>query len=193
MLEDELIMQILQEYIESKIELSSENMTKVLKAFDQKTFKNNRLIVRGGQFVTKIFFIAKGGVRIVMDLPEKEVTTWIIFENNFFSNLHAIKTGSASKYKIAAVGDTEVYSIDANVFYKFYQEIPEWEKFGRLTIEDAFLDIIDSLISFKTMDAEERYLKLLSKTDIINRIPLKHLASYLGVTPNSLSRIRKNL
>ena len=60
-------------------------------------------------------------------------------------------------------------------------------------MEELCLNLVETLISFQIMDAETRYLHLLKKSDIINRVPLKQLASYLGITPSSLSRIRKNI
>ncbi|WP_130736238.1 Crp/Fnr family transcriptional regulator [Flavobacterium sp. J27] len=186
-------MQDLKQYILSKIDISSEDLEKILKAFTYKKFKKEQTIIRNGQHVTKYYFIAKGGVRFVIDTPEKEVTAWFIFENNFFSDLESIRLGQVSKSKIIALDETEIYSIETKAMLQFYEAFPEWQKFGRIIMEDAFLNVIDSLISFQTMDSETRYLKMIQKSDIINRVPLKHLASYLGITPNSLSRIRKNI
>lgn len=186
-------MEILKKYIQSKIDLSSEDLEKILKAFESKVFKKDQTIIRAGQHVTKYYFIVKGGIRIVIDTPEKEVTAWFIFENNFFSDLESLRTGQVSKSKTVALDETEILSIDAKTMQQFYDDFPEWQKFGRLIMEDAFLNVVESLISFQIMDAETRYLNMLKKSDVINRVPLKQLASYLGITPNSLSRIRKNI
>ncbi len=186
-------MERLRKYIESKIDIKSEHMAHILDSFEPKVFKKEQPIINAGQYVTKYYFIAKGGVRIIIDTPEKEVTAWLIFENSFFSDLDALRSGQPSMAKIVAIDETEIFSIEAHKMHEFYDEYTEWQKLGRLIMEDAFLNVVDSLISFQVMDAETRYLQLLKKSDVINRIPLKQLASYLGITPNSLSRIRKNI
>lgn len=186
-------MEKLKKYIQSKINIELKYLEKILASFESKTFKNDQAIIKIGQHVTKYYFIAKGGVRIVIDTPEKEITAWLIFENNFFSDLDALRSGLTSKVKILAIDETKIFSINVHKMEAFFGEFPEWQKFGRLIMEDAFLNVIESLISFQIMDAETRYLQILEKSDAINRVPLKQLASYLGITPNSLSRIRKNI
>ena len=186
-------MERLKKYIQSKIEIEPNKLQHILASFEAKEFSKDQSVIKAGQYVTKYYFIAKGGVRIIIDTPEKEVTAWLIFENNFFSDLDSLRSGQTSKAKIVAIDDTEIFSIEANKMNEFYDAFTEWQKLGRLIMEDAFLNVVDSLVSFQVMDAETRYLQLLKKSDIINRIPLKQLASYLGITPNSLSRIRKNI
>lgn len=186
-------MEKLKAYIQSKVNVESDDLKHILNAFEAKTFKNDQAIIRANQYVTKYYFIVQGGVRIVIDTPEKEVTAWLIFEHHFFTDLEALRSGQPSKSKMLAIGDTEIYSIDIHKMHQLYDQHPEWQKFGRLIMEDAFLNVVDSLISFQLMDAETRYLKMLEKSDAIQRVPLKQLASYLGITPNSLSRIRKNI
>jgi len=186
-------MERLKEYINSKVIIDQEVLDQILPAFKKKTFTKNQSVIREGQYVTKYFFIVSGGVRIVINTPEKEVTAWLIFENNFFSDLESLKSGQVSKAKVSALDETEIFSIEAKKMHEFYEQFPEWQEFGREILEEAFLNLIDTLISFQVMDAETRYLQLLRKSDAINRVPLKQLASYLGITPNSLSRIRKNI
>lgn len=186
-------MERLQTYIQSKVNLDEESLREILKAFDQKVFKKDRAVIKVGQYVNKYYFIASGGVRIVIDTPEKEITAWLIFEDSFFSDLHALRSELPSRSKILTIDETEIYSIEAQKMHQFYDLFPQWQTFGRKIMEDAFLNVIDTLISFQTMDAEARYLKLLEKSQAIHRVPLKQLASYLGITPNSLSRIRKNI
>ncbi|MEO1021013.1 MAG: Crp/Fnr family transcriptional regulator [Bacteroidota bacterium] len=183
----------LERYIQSKVNLSEEEIREIVQAFEETTFKNDQAIIQKGQYVTKYFFIATGGVRIVIETPEREITAWLIFENHFFSDLEALRSGQVSRAKMVAIEDTRIYSIDAHTMHAFYNRFPQWQAFGRKMMEDAFLTVVDSLISFQTMDAEARYLRLLEQSEAIHRVPLKQLASYLGITPNSLSRIRRNI
>jgi len=183
----------LEDYIRSKINIDHDHLKEIVRSFTSKSLKKDQSLIRKGQFVNKYYFIATGGVRIVINTPEREITAWMIFENNMFTDLQSLRSGNPTEANIVTVAETTVYSIDALKMEEYYKRFPEWQSFGRLIVEDAFLNVIDSLVSFQTMDAETRYLELLKKSDVINRIPLKQLASYLGVTPNSLSRIRKNI
>ncbi len=188
-----MAMEFLKNYINSKINIDETTLDTILDAFEHKTFDKDRPIIKMGQYVTKYYFIASGGARIVIETPEKEITAWLIFENKFFTDLESLRSGQQSKAKVLSIDRTEIFSIEARKMYEFYTEFPEWQKFGRIIMEDAFLDVVNSLISFQVMDAEARYLEMLKKSNAINRVPLKQLASYLGITPNSLSRIRKNI
>lgn len=76
---------------------------------------------------------------------------------------------------------------------KLYKEFPAWQEFGRITWEAMAVRMIDQIISFQTLSAEERYLEFMAKSELIQRVPVKQIASYLGITPNALSRIRKNI
>jgi len=181
------------DYINSKVKIDSRILNEILKSFEKTTYSKDQTIIRKGQYVTKYYYISSGGIRMVIDKADIEITTWLIFENHFFSDLDALKSNEVSKSKICAIGNTVIYSIDAKHMHQLYDQYPKWQAFGREMVEDAFLNVIDALISFQIMDAETRYLKLLSKSDVINRVPLKQLASYLGITPSSLSRIRKNI
>ena len=186
-------MKKLASYIRSKIDPSEEMLQEVLDCFTEKKYLPNESIVRLGQYVQEYYFIAEGGIRIVLETEERDITAWIIFENNFFSDLESVKKQQGSTSKVLSLEHTTLYSIPMDKMDALYKKHPEWQKFGRLIVEDAFLNIIETLTSFQTMDAQERYEKLLQKSEAVQRVPLKLLASYLGITPTSLSRIRKNI
>ncbi len=74
-----------------------------------------------------------------------------------------------------------------------YEKFPQWQRFGRLIWENAFLKVINGIITYQTLTAEERYLAAMQQSNLMQKIPLKQLASFLGMTPTSLSRIRKQI
>ena len=74
-----------------------------------------------------------------------------------------------------------------------YKQFPLWQEFGRQVWEKTFLKLLEGIISFQTMTAEERYLSAMQESELLKRVPLKYLASYLGMTPTSLSRLRKTI
>ena len=180
-------------YIKSLVHIEDEIINEILPFFDYKLYKKEQAVIHKGQYVTKYYFIKSGGVRIVLDTEEKEITAWLIFENQFFTDLTSLKSGRATQANILTIENTEIFSIEATIMHQLYKQYPIWQEFGRKIMEDAFLNLVNSLVSFQVMDAEARYLHLMSQSDAIHRIPLKQLASYLGITPTSLSRIRKNI
>jgi hypothetical protein len=74
---------------------------------------------------------------------------------------------------------------------QLYGQFPQWQQLGRQVWETAFLKVIDGIINFQTLTAEERYLRTLQQVGLRQRISLKDLSSYLGITSTSLSRLRK--
>lgn len=186
-------MKKLEKYILSKISISKNHLQNILSAFEVNTYKKGQALIKSSQYITKYYFIAEGGIRVVISNNHKKITAWLVFENNFITDLKPLKSGLRGEKSIYALEDCVIYSIDSEKMNSLYDQFPEWQKFGRLIIEEALLNAIETLLSFQTMDAEARYLRLLRKSDAINRVPLKQLASYLGITPNSLSRIRKKI
>ena len=82
--------------------------------------------------------------------------------------------------------------ISAEKMEELYSRFPEWQQFGRLVWEDAIVGMIQGIMRFQSLSAEERYLYEV-QSDFLKRLPLKQLASYLGMTPTSLSRLRKKM
>ena len=76
---------------------------------------------------------------------------------------------------------------------ELFSKYNEWQEFGRKLWENAFLEVTDMMIMHQTLTAEEKYLKLMKKSQIFHRIPLKQLSTFLGITPTSLSRIRNQI
>ncbi len=74
-----------------------------------------------------------------------------------------------------------------------YERFPKWQKFGRLIWEESFSSVLNGVHSFQSQTAKERYLDLLQRSKAINRVSLKDLSPFLGITPSSLSRIRKEI
>ncbi len=182
----------LKELIASKVNLEPEKLGEILSLFEQKLVKKGTHILRRGQVCTHYYYIQKGCIRIYLK-QQVEITGWLAFENEFFTELSSLKKEAPTQFYIQAIEDTTLHTISKQNMDVLYERFTEWQTFGREIWEDAFLQVIDGIISYQTQTAEIRYLRLLERTDVIQRIPLKFLASFLGVTPTSLSRIRKSI
>jgi CRP-like cAMP-binding protein len=150
-------------------------------------------VLKKNQFCTEFYFVKSGGVRIWFQKGDTPITAWLIFENDCFSELSSLKSGNPSQFNIQAITDTTLYAIDKKAMDDLYAQFSQWQCFGRLIWEDAFLKVVNGIISYQTLTAEERYLSAMQQSNLLQKIPLKQLASFLGMTPTSLSRIRKKI
>jgi CRP-like cAMP-binding protein len=180
-------------YIKSRTELDEDSLMKVLSCFSSKMIKGESIFLRPGQYSRDYHFIVSGAIRVYFKNDDREITGWIAIENNFVTDLMSLRSGKPSNFYFETIEDTVVMSIDSNMMEKLYNEYPAWQAFGRNLWEEAFVAMLESIMNYQTMTADERYLHLMKHTDLLNRIPLKYLSSYLGITQTSLSRLRKKL
>src|SRR5688500_19133597 len=102
-------------------------------------------------------------------------------------------TTGRAQFFVEALDDSLLYRISKTDLEKLYQRQPEYSEFGRKFAEEALTMLMQRTLSLHTKSAEERYAELLQIPDLIQRVPLKYLATYLGITDTSLSRIRKKI
>lgn len=186
-------MQQLSDFIQSKVSIEHADLQIVLSKFKQKTIKKGQLALKRGQIANEYFYINSGGLRFFYGEQEDQLTAWVVFQNEFFTEISSLNPQKATRFNIEAIENTELFYIDKSDMDWLYQHLPAWQEFGRKTWEAMALRMIDQIISFQTLSAEERYLEFMAKPELIQRIPVKQIASFLGITPNALSRIRKNL
>jgi CRP-like cAMP-binding protein len=186
-------METLKNYINSQIDISEAELEIILSNFQELKLAEGRFALRRGQLATNHYFVVSGGLRIYFDHNGKEITSWIVLENDFFTDLSSLKNRTPSRFNVQAMEDTILLTIKADKMEELYKKIPSWQQFGRQIAEANFLKLIDNIIGFQTMTAEERYLKAMQTPELLQRVPLKYLASFLGITPTSLSRLRKTI
>ncbi len=180
-------------FIKSKINIDDGDLECILSYFKEMSFKKEAYVLRKHHYSTNYYFVKSGGVRIWFDKGGEAITAWLIFESDFFSELSGLKSGKPTQFNIQAITETTLLAIEKNSMDELYERFPQWQCFGRLIWENAFLKVINGIISYQTLTAEERYLAAMQQSNLIQKIPLKQLASFLGMTPTSLSRIRKQI
>jgi CRP-like cAMP-binding protein len=180
-------------YINSYVTLEKKELDIILSFFKSKTLLKDKFIMKKEQVVTDYYFIVSGGLIIYEIKDEVQYTRYLAFENEFIGDITKIKNKTRSKSYIRAIENTELFSISHNDMEILYDRFPSWQKFGRLVWEDAFASVLYGIHNFQTLTAKERYLDLLKRSDLVFRVPLKDLSLFLGITPQSLSRIRKEI
>ena len=181
------------QFIKSKVTTNDSELEIILSKFKQKTFEKGKFILRKGQIAHQYYYINSGGLRFFYGEYEQEETSWVVFKNEFFTEISSLYNQKPSRFNIEAIEDTELFYIDSLDMENLYKQFPFWQEFGRKTWEQMSARMIEQIISFQTLSAEDRYLEFMKTPELIQKIPVKHLASFMGITPNALSRIRKNI
>ncbi len=144
-----------------------------------------------GHTCKTIYFIEKGALRIYYYKDGTDITESFEFENSIVARAESLFSGKPSKKAIQAIEYTSLIAIDANKLFILFDAFPEIERLFRKIIEQAYVKAINRLESIQFNTAEERYTNLLNEhKDVLKRVPLKYISSYLGITQVSLSRIR---
>jgi len=145
-----------------------------------------------GAMCKDISFVHKGVFRTFYLVDGKEVNTTFFFENEFLAEYDSFLRSRPSRYFIQSVEDAELIGISRDKLTMGYDLSKNWERFGRLMAEACYQKVTDRMESFLFMNGDQRYKMLMeNEPRILKRIPLYHIASYLGLERESLSRLRR--
>jgi CRP-like cAMP-binding protein len=185
-------MKELREYIKFYCSLTPEELDQIIGKFSARTVRKNKYLLKQGQISDEFVYTVKGCFRhYLKNNLGKEITTWIVFDDMLATELSSFITRQPAQFYITALSDCEINTISRADLYALYQEIPAFQQFGRKIAEEVAIGAINRVVSHLNENATVRYKNLLQKSDYIQKIPLKYLASFLGVTDSSLSRLRK--
>ncbi|HAS40456.1 MAG TPA: hypothetical protein DCS93_08255 [Microscillaceae bacterium] len=180
-------------HITEQIAITETEFAQSLHYFEQAHFKRKALVIKANELVAKQFFVVKGCLRsYLLDDQEREHTVQFAIENWWVSDFTAYFTGAQSILQVECLEDCELLSIHKSALEQLYKEVPTLEKFFRRKLENAFVSFQKRIISNLYKSAEERYREFIANyPNIEQRVRNYQIASYLGITPESLSRIRK--
>jgi len=168
------------------------SLEKLFNASTAKQLKKHENILNQGIICRNIFFVEKGYLRVFTNKDGKEINTGFIFENNFTTNLKSLRLSIPSDTTIQAGELSTIYEFDKNILLTLYKESPEIESFGRKLLEQLLIAQEEHANLFKIFKPEERYKYLQTNNpEILQRVSLSQISSYLGVARETLSRIRK--
>lgn len=159
-----------------------------------KNFNKNEYLVKEGQFTNDTYFILDGCVRQYKTLDGNDITTNFYTEEQWIISLENFERKTASKYNLVCVEATTVVIGNEQKAQELFKQFPRFETTSRQIMETVFMEQQNLMTSYITDKPEQRYLKLLeTRPDIFQRVPQYDIATYIGVKPESLSRIRKKL
>ncbi|WP_108867187.1 Crp/Fnr family transcriptional regulator [Aquimarina aquimarini] len=180
--------------IESKIELSSSDKKYICSLGKPICVNKKSNLLRGGQVSNKLYFIQKGILRSYhISKKGDDLTSEIVSSLNFYTNFESFGNGTPSVEYIEALTDCELIEISKESYLSLFNKVKGWPLFCNSLYEKYIKKSAARVNSLKNLSAKERYNDFVSKNpEIVKSIPIKHLASYLGIKPQSLSRIRSH-
>ena len=191
-MDDFMNIELLKESFNKHVSLSEKEWEIVISFIQLKIFSKGDILLRQNEVFSFITFLLSGSV-IYYQLTDKgdEITTDFAFEGEWVTDNRSRISQTPSHLNIKAFEQTQAAMIQQNELEELFKQIPAMERVGRLLVEQAYLRIVQLSIDLQTLSAEERYQKLVAESPhAFQRLPLYHIANYLGIAPKSLSRIR---
>ncbi|WP_127128526.1 Crp/Fnr family transcriptional regulator [Pseudoflavitalea rhizosphaerae] len=187
--------EILQEFLQKLTGLSAEETAPLFSTTRHVQLTNNQVYIPIGDKSRKLAFIEKGVMRAyAVKENGDEATLYIRWEGQFIASHDTIINYQPSRFIYRALEDCTLMEIDYDTLDQIMREQPKFEPLRNFFLMRMLSETLDMIESFVFLSPEERYQKLITdRFNIVNRVPDKHLASMLGVTPVSLSRIRKRI
>lgn len=180
-------------FLSKYVSLSDVELDDIAVKFKSKTVKKNNYLLRQGHTCRDLVFVQKGCLRLYYLKDDIEVSVWFAFQQSSAIEIYSFISENPSNYFLQAIEDSEVLYLSKAELNKLYQHQPKMQEMMRNFWEDVILNLINRFTALQTDSAEKRYLDLLNKPAYLETIPQKYLASFIGVTPTSLSRIRKQI
>ena len=165
---------------------------KIKDFFKPKVILEGDYFLKEGQYVKQIGFVEKGILREFLYVNDKEITKWFSTSGYFAVDLSGFLFDQKSKVSYQAMTDVELLAISKEDYNKISTRVPRWDKLEKMFLAKCFTVLENRVISHLALNAEERYNQLFAfNPSLFNEVPLNQIASMLGMTAETLSRIRK--
>ena len=173
--------------------LSAEARAALEEIITVKRFPRNAMIQQVGSSCRTVYFVKEGAARIFYYKDGIDITEHFAFTHEVIVRAESLFTGKPTMKGIQAIEDCTICGIDSLLLFRLYDQFHDLERLFRIIFEQEYVNAIRRIESLQFKSAKERYLDLLKTTDLVQKIPLKYIASYLGITQVSLSRIRADI
>jgi len=181
-----------EKYLHENFNISPADCKQMAAAFKAETIRKGDFFLRSGSYCNRLSFIEQGILRIYLSQNNREVTQWMSTKNSLVSDFSSFFYRSPSIRDIQAVTDTQLLTIDHKQYMHLRKTVPAWNEFERVYVGKCFLFMESRIVDFISLTSEERYDSLFSQLpELFNQVPLQYIASMLGMTPETFSRIRK--
>ncbi len=175
--------------------LKDSEISNGLNYFEQKSFEKGDILIEAGKICNWMAFVNSGVLRnFYISSKDEEVTYCLTFPNKVISAFSSFMTQRVTFENIHALTNVELLVIRHNQYYELMNSSENWLKFSRFIAEQSYIEMENRLLALQMESAKKRYEDLLKfNPDYLQIVPLKYLASYLGITQRHLSRLRKEI
>lgn len=183
----------LKKFIKEYVHLSEEELNVIANKFKRKKIKKNEYLLKAGEVCKDLIFVQSGSIRLYYLQEDVEVSVWFALAHSSAVEMYSFISETPTNNFLQAIEDSEILylpKIELNILYEQY---PKMQEMMRKFWEDVILHLLERFTALQRDSAEQRYLDILDKPELMQTIPQKYLASFIGVTPTSLSRIKKNI
>jgi len=172
--------------------MQPEDLQTIGSLFKEQQVKRGDFFLQAGESCKKLSFMHAGLMRMYANTDGKEVTQWISTPGYFVTDLSSFLFEAPARFSIQALSDCALYTISRHDYRRIGQLVPHWHELEKLFLAKCFTLLEDRIFMHLSMSAEERYhLFFEQHKELFNQVPLQYLASMLGMTPETFSRIRK--
>lgn len=183
----------LNKFISQYVTVSEEELKEITSQFKSKSLKKNEYVLMPGNTCRDLVFVKKGCLRLYYLKDDCEISVWFAFPGSSAIEMVSFISETPSNYFIQAIEDSEILYLAKTSINKLYKSQPKMQEMMKNFWEDVIINLLSRFTALQTDPAEKRYRELLNKPTFLEKIPQKYLASFIGVTPTSLSRIRKKI
>ena len=184
----------LQQHIQQYFNVNEEITNQLIPLFEIKTVAKGKLLFKESDRNMGLVFLSKGYFRIFRQSPDKEITQWLSSPGEIVCDINSLIFKHPSRWNVQAINECTVFHISQTNYEHIQKSIPEWSQVEKILLSKCFALLEERIYNFLSMTSEERYLFLyeLNKA-LFSNVPQQYLASMLGMTPETFSRIRKKL
>ena len=180
--------------IKSLYPLSDTALSKLTALLVQKEFAKGSLILKAGRIEKSVYFIEKGIARAYCELPDKELTFWFGLESDYIISAQSLINNRPGYETIEVLEDSILYEIDSAKMIALFESDLELANWSRKLAEQELINLEEKFIYRQFKTASQMYGELIQNTpSLLQRVQLKHIASYLGISQVTLSRIRAEI
>ena len=186
-------MKQLRNCISNQVTIESKALDTILSAFEPQELSKGQFFLRSGNICRQMAFIESGYLRMYNVADGKEITFWIGSSGKFITSLSSFVFQTSNFWNIQAVTDCQLYVISRDKHFELGKTQPKWLEFDNLLLAHSFALLEQSMFAQLHTTAKQRYEKLMQDDPtLFNQVPLQYIASMLGITPETLSRLRNN-
>ena len=187
-------MNALKQCIRSHIAIDDRSLNEITHQFKPTAFAKGEYFLKAGSLAREMAFIQSGYLRMYDIANGKEITLWIAGENRFITSLSSFVFQSENHWNIQCITDSSLLVLSRDAHFELCKQQPKWLEFDNLLLANSFRLLEQSMFDQLHTTARQRLDTLMKEQpELFNHVPLQYIASMIGITPESLSRLLKEL